>query len=709
MSIRSSRAPGWERSEGTRDRDAHRLFTAFVLASAVGGTAVPEGLASGESVLPNHVRAVDADLEVPGDGTTWAGAFGELEDALDAARASGGSITELWLRSSSRPYVPGRRRGLPNGGRDASFALVDGVDILGGFSGGEVRVDERPDVPRRPCVLSGDRDEDDGAEGGSRSDNCRTVLSGIDVGSTTRVQGLVIRGGNADIPGRTTGGSGGAAYLLRASPAFEDCVFEANDAVLGGAVGIWTDSRPTFVRCRFSNNGGSVSTGGAGYIFERSHARFVACRFEENEGARGGSVFNELSNPSFVACTFEANRARSFGGAIESASGTVRIRRCRFVDHGASDGGAIYADGTLLAEDCLFAGNVADAQGGAIVVFRGIELRRCTLVDNRAGQGGAAWLETFGSTPLFANTLFWGNEDASSDGSSSQFGGRVGSVIHCCVEGLVPDLVGTGSGTSVGGPANSVVRFGNSSTDPSMRHPEAGDYRLRDESPCIDAGHAFGAARAGTRAPDGARDLDGRSRRVAFRRSGESENAADVLDIGAFEAQDAPRYEGGAVGSGADAGAEPVDVLFINGSVGGPRRWIEIAPGEAFELSLDAAPGEGRSDYVLFVWKGADREPGSPEVGGAPLGTFARATPWRVPISSTGPRWCFAGSRFPMGACDEVALRRGPATAPFVVRRASLDSGVYTIQGVVADGDSTHPRGVSVTNAVTISVSGSAF
>ena len=437
--------------------------------------------------VPANVVCVDADIVSAGNGQGWDVAFGELDDALDAAASSGGQITEIWVRAAQRAYVPGRRRGQALGDRTESFDLLDGVALFGGFLGDEMERDDRDPGLFHSTVLSGDRLEDDGPGFAGRSDNCYSVVCADAVGASARIDGFRIRGGMADEPGRTDRGSGAGFYLASSSPIVENCAFEENIAFLGSAMALWTDCLPLVRNCSFELNGSTVSTG-AVFIFERSNARFEVCDFLHNDGIRAAALFIEIADPVFVDCRFEANTGRTNGGAIASEDGATIFDRCRFIENESSDAGAIYADGNLGVFNCLFKGNRATTgEGGAMMIFR-----------NATDQlGGAA--------------------------------ASVGTLRRCCVEDLAGLLAAT-QDPQAASPGN--IRVGNFSIQPRFRDAAGGDFRLKEDSPCIDAGKVF-APIVGL---SGSRDLDGLPRAVNWLHESRMAQGR-VADIGAYELQ----------------------------------------------------------------------------------------------------------------------------------------------------------------------------
>ena len=91
------------------------------------GVAVPASRAD--------VICVDDDAAPGGDGTCWTSPYKYLQDALAAAEASGQTITEIRVAGSI--YIPDRNASNPDGtgNRSATFRLVSGVALRGGYAG----------------------------------------------------------------------------------------------------------------------------------------------------------------------------------------------------------------------------------------------------------------------------------------------------------------------------------------------------------------------------------------------------------------------------------------------------------------------------------------------------------------------------------------------------------------------------------------------
>jgi predicted outer membrane repeat protein len=116
-------------------------------------------------------------------------------------------------------------------------------------------------------------------------------------------------------------------------------------------------------------------------------------------------------------CRFTGNEARSGGALASFRPARTTFSRCTFIDNSAlEDGGALYLFGQQTADplaNCLFAGNHANARGGAVFAtavptfYMGVNVFGCTFVHNQAGQtGGALYLASDLHIPEFGNRLF---------------------------------------------------------------------------------------------------------------------------------------------------------------------------------------------------------------------------------------------------------------------------------------------------------------
>ena len=100
-------------------------------------------------VAVEQVIYVDDDASLGGDGQIWETAYKYLQDALTAAESG----DEIWVIEGT--YKPDQGAGIVPGDREATFQLINGVAMYGGFAGGETSRDQR-DAVTNVTILSGD-------------------------------------------------------------------------------------------------------------------------------------------------------------------------------------------------------------------------------------------------------------------------------------------------------------------------------------------------------------------------------------------------------------------------------------------------------------------------------------------------------------------------------------------------------------------------
>jgi predicted outer membrane repeat protein len=319
------------------------------------------------------------------DGESWATAYQTIGDALDDAGAAGEG--EIWIADGT--YTP-----TSGTDRSASFQLVEGIALYGGFEG----VDETERTDRDPdtyaTVLSGDI-----GVGGDSSDNSFHVVLGA---GGAVLDGVTITGGNADglLIDSIGGGmlnTGGIAVTVN------DCLFTENYADEGGAMFNFNSSIATITNSQFIDN--TANRGGAMVNRIDAHAEISDTLFESNTAAwRGGAVFNDYgSSPIFTTCEFISNHTGGHGGAI-------------YTDNASSPNAAspVITGGT-------FTDNSADYRGGAIANYNRTtpEIRNSAFSGNTAGTGGGAIANDYYVTATLSGNTFGVGDDVDSDATST--------------------------------------------------------------------------------------------------------------------------------------------------------------------------------------------------------------------------------------------------------------------------------------------------
>ncbi|MBN1419444.1 MAG: right-handed parallel beta-helix repeat-containing protein [Planctomycetes bacterium] len=216
---------------------------------------------------------------------------------------------------------------------------------------------------------------------------------------------------------------------------------------------------------------------------------------------------------------------------IEFAAGTYNLRG-RSLSRGVSlqgeEDGGTSIEGTVRSLETgsfLAALTVVHGEAGGIIVDPGEapEIRSCILLGNAVAgavcldgasprihsstitaNAGPGVLCAEDAAPEITSSILWGNAAGAVEATASSSP----AVSYCC---LSDDFALGGEGNIQGDPdfvAPPAVDFGNFEGDLPDFVVDAGDLRLRPESPCIDAGTCRGAPTldaAGTPRPSGAR------------------------------------------------------------------------------------------------------------------------------------------------------------------------------------------------------------
>jgi hypothetical protein len=193
----------------------------------------------GDNDIPS-VLYVDADANGNNDGSSWADAFTDLQEALGIAEQYP-EVEEIWVAQGV--YKPTG----PNGDRDATYLLVGGVAIKGGYAGfGEPNPNTR-DIREYETILSGDLNSDDGPDFANNGENSKRVVTGGNTDLAAVLDGFTVTGGN--------GVSGAGLYNLHQSNlTLSNCVFARNLAWYGAGICIQGGDNIVIRNCIISGN-----------------------------------------------------------------------------------------------------------------------------------------------------------------------------------------------------------------------------------------------------------------------------------------------------------------------------------------------------------------------------------------------------------------------------------------------------------------------
>ncbi|MHC4644517.1 MAG: Ig-like domain-containing protein [Planctomycetota bacterium] len=450
------------------DTDANGMTTAYVT-SRVSGTKtvsvrVFDRLLSDTAVVEfvggpfGPIWYVDADATGTDDGSSWADAFNDLQDGLVAAQ-SGQEI-----RVAEGIYRPNLGIWVESGGRRATFQLINGVTIKGGYAGfGEADPHAR-DIDKYETILSGDRygndvevdDPCDLLAESSRGENSYHVVTGSGTDETAVLEGFTITAGNAK--GSSHPHNIGAGMIIETgSPTLIDCSFTANSALQGGGLANQS-ARPALNKCTFSSN--QAESGGGGMSSDtNSSATVTDCEFRDNVAEFGGGMRNYDSNGVVTNCTFSGNRAECgggmhnqsssptvtgcsftgnsavWGGGMRNNNSSPTVTNCTFSGNSATNGGGQENEGNGIptVTNCTFNGNSADYGGGVLNFSSSPTVTNCTFSGNSAGQYGGGTLD-YQNSPTLANCAFSGNR-AALGGGAMGLEGSTAVVTNCTFRG----------------------------------------------------------------------------------------------------------------------------------------------------------------------------------------------------------------------------------------------------------------------------------
>ena len=306
-----------------------------------------------------------------------------------------------------------------------------------------------------------------------------------------------------------------------------NCSFNRCEANWGGAVAAYSENTEiTLDDCEFNFNTG-FANGGCLTIAFAATVNLNNCMMSENNARFGGAIFmqNDSSALNSDGCNFLSNLSESSGGAFHSSSGCfLDFQNCYFENNATStnatgSGGAIsfIEDSLDLAQiniaQCQFIGNFANGEGGAIRlqntdanIENSIFAFNMTGIDGSGGaiiNNGAFSGVEIGSPLRLVNNTFSLNQGGEADGillwadpqGASSVSLQNNAFYHLAgidigIQDGAPNINSTGGNVSLNTSAEIYLTNDSDilSADPLFNDVNLLDFRLLENSPCIDAG-----------------------------------------------------------------------------------------------------------------------------------------------------------------------------------------------------------------------------
>ena len=305
---------------------------------------------SNPEIIQGNVIFVNYAVQGQNNGTSWKDAFIDLQSALDIAQSG----NEIWVASGT--YLPTKRTDAADP-RSATYNLIDGVKLYGGFMGSENSLVERK-WKENPTILSGDIDLNDDVSPISsvdqiQGDNAYHVVTANGMGAETIVDGFTITAGKTNFSLDTIPCSGdqcgGGLWLNQGDLTLANLVIQGNYGAVGGGIAIIA--------------AGSVS--------------LIETTIQKNDAYNGGGIAIRSSNPLISQTTIAENHAQGAGGGINISSYASPVFTNITVYNNKADwaGGGMYIDATLVSVSHATFYNNASPFANELLAVYGFELK----------------------------------------------------------------------------------------------------------------------------------------------------------------------------------------------------------------------------------------------------------------------------------------------------------------------------------------------
>ncbi|MBO7586932.1 MAG: fibronectin type III domain-containing protein [Bacteroidales bacterium] len=403
-------------------------------------------------------------------GASWANAKTDLTEALYVASmiSARGSTPRIWVAQGTYYGDTTDVTAIP-----IAFTMHDGIQMFGGFAGNEpadYNLSLR-DFEAHPTILDGqDKQVTLCIPPEIIMEVEQTIPAGFE--RHTVCDGFTIQNGTI---------IGGA--LLIGNMELSHCIIRNNNGY-GGVYSLGSAAKPTMVRhCRVTDNMGQ---GGGGLFLSTI---IDSCVFSGNTGSGVGGILavgSTVRNSEISGNTLTGTSGAQKAGGCVSVSST--LENCKIAHNTTENqnvGGVVLyhepqyevyygISGNNSMSNCL----VADNDGTGLACLSGAaDITSSTIASNSLVDVSVSTEYQSGQVPVFTNCIIW------SSGVEQSFAGPA--------TGFNSAAVGNLSGTN-----NINLSADNLGNEDSVLYVafadfENGDYRLMQNSACIDAGSAL--------------------------------------------------------------------------------------------------------------------------------------------------------------------------------------------------------------------------
>ncbi len=272
----------------------------------------------------------------------------------------------------------------------------------------------------------------------------------------------------------------GVLNLLNSQTTIENCLFENNNGVYGGAIyaedGTITISKSSFLANNaycggaiqlegnlnfeikdtiFTENNKAVGIGSPGYtagggaIFIKNAGGSIDnITVKDSYSAQGGAVdIESTKKTNITGSTFENNHADNLAGALYLYAPSITVDNCTFKNNSADKGGAIFiydnrGGSAATINNVIFDSNNA-TNAGALWAWDNVAISDSRFIDNTATEtGGAIVFTNYCTDSSLTNSNFTGN--TAEDGNAIYNNQGVITLSKNNVSSEKADIVSTG-------------------------------------------------------------------------------------------------------------------------------------------------------------------------------------------------------------------------------------------------------------------------